>query len=137
MCSINTDSISVAGNVMLTSTVEEDGRQFSCEGEMVIFTCQAIGSLTIQWDSPLIRQIVFSAGSTVSTPRPPFIATLTSIAGSGLNTNITSTLQVNASRTFRRSDTTVACRNQLSVTEESRFTVAGNDEHCLTQEIPE
>ena len=137
MCTINTYSISVAGNVMLTSTVEEDGRQFACDGEMVTFTCQVIRSITIQWDSPLIRQIVFSAGSTVSTSRPPFIATLTSIAGSGLNTNITSTLQVNASRTFRRSDTTVECRNQLSVTEESRFTVAGNnDEYCQTLEIP-
>ena len=105
---------------------------------MVTFTCQVIRSITIQWDSPLIRQIVFSAGSTVSTSRPPFIASLTSIAGIGVNSNITSTLQVNASRTFRRSDTTVECRNQLSVTEESRFTVAGNnDEYCQTIEIPD
>ena len=138
MCTINTYSISVAGNVMLTSTVEEDGRQFACERELVTFTCQVVRSITIQWDSPLIRQIVFSAGSTVSTSRPPFIASLTSIAGLGVNSNITSTLQVNASRTFRRSDTTVECRNQLSVTEESRFTVAGNnDEYCQTLEIPD
>ena len=120
-----TDFVSVAG-VVLTSTVEENGRQFACEGEMVTFTCQVIRSITIQWDSPLIRQIVLSAGSTVSTSRPPFIASLTSIVGSGLNANITSTLQVNASRTFRRNETTVQCSNQQSVTEKSRFTVAGN-----------
>jgi len=46
-CTIE-DSISVAGNVTLTSTVEEDGRQFACEGEVVIFTCQVIGSLVSQ-----------------------------------------------------------------------------------------
>ena len=112
---------------MLTSTVEENGRQFACEGEVVIFTCEVIGSLTLQWDSPLIPQISFPAGSTVSTSRPPsFIATLTSIAGSGINSNITSTLQVNASRTFARNDTTVECRNLPGVTEQLRFTVAGN-----------
>ena len=125
---MNTDCISVAGNVVLTSTVEENGRQFACEGEVVLFTCQVFGSLTLQWESPLIRQISFPAGSTVSTSRPPsFIATLTSIAGSGINRNITSTLQVNASRTFARNDTTVECRNLPGVTEESRFTVAGNN----------
>ena len=122
---------------MLTSTVVENERQFACDEEMVIFTCQVFGSLTLQWDSPLIRQITFPAGSTVSTSRPPFIATLTSIAGSGINSNITSTLQVNASRTFARSDTTVECRNLPGVTEESRFTVAGNNnEYCQTPEIP-
>ena len=113
---------------MLTSTVEENGRQFACEGEVVIFTCRVFGSLTLQWDSPLFRQITFPAGSTVSVSRPPsFFVNLTSIAGSGINSNITSTLQVNASRTFARNDTTVACRNLPGVTEESRFTVAGNN----------
>ena len=113
---------------MLTSNVEENGRQFACEGEVVIFTCQVFGSLTLQWDSLLIRQVSFPAGSTLSTSRPPsFIATLTSIEGSGINSNITSTLQVNASRTFARNDTTVECRNLPGVTEGSRFTVAGNN----------
>ena len=113
---------------MLTSTVVADGRQFACEGEMVAFTCQVFGTLSLQWDSPLFPGIIFPAGSTApsSTLISPFNATLTSIAGSGINTNYTSTLQVNALRRFRRNDTTVVCRNQLRVTEESRFTVAGN-----------
>ena len=94
----------------------------------MIFTCQVIGSLTLQWDSPLVPQIPFPAGSTVSTSRPPsFIVTLTGITGSGINGNITSTLQVNASTTFARNDTTVECRNLPGVTKESRFTVAGNN----------
>ena len=36
---------SVAGNVVLTSIVEEDGRQFAY-GKMVTFTCQVIGSFS-------------------------------------------------------------------------------------------
>ena len=124
------NSISVAGNVVLTSTVEENGRQFACEGEMVTFTCHVLRSIFLQWKNPLIRQtpVIFVTGFTapVSFLRPPFIATLTSIAGIGLNTNFTSTLQVNASKTFAKNQTTVQCRNQQHVTEESRFTVAGS-----------
>ena len=119
----------VAGDVVLTSTMEESGRQFACDGEMVTFTCQVFKSIFLKWKSPLIRQtpIVFVSGFTVpvSTSRPPFIASLTSIAGIGLSTNFTSTLQVNASRTFARNHTTVECRNQRHVTEELKFTVTG------------
>ena len=120
---------SVAGNVLLTSTVEEDRRGFACEGEMVTFTCRVIGSLSLQWDSQLIRQdpIIFSIDpvAPVVVSRSSFIATLTSVTRSGSSSNFTSTLQVNASRTFARSDTTVECRNQLGVNESSRFTATG------------
>ena len=73
---MDTDSISVADNVMLTSTVEENGRQFACEGETVTFTCQVFGTLSLQWDSPLFPDIIFPAGSTAprSTSRFLFIA---------------------------------------------------------------
>ena len=120
------DCISVAGNVMLTSTVEEDARQFACEGEMVTFTCQVIGSFSLQWDSPLISPISFTSDpiNTMS-PMPPFTATLTSTAGVGSNRNLTSTLQVTALSSLGRSDTTVVCRNQGRVNQTSRFTVAG------------
>ena len=115
---------------MLKSTVEENRRQFACEGELVTFTCQVFRSIFLQWNSPLIRQtpIVFVTGFTapVSFVRPPFITTLTSIAGSGINTNFTSTLQVNASRTFRRNDSTVQCKNLQGIAEKSKFTVSGN-----------
>ena len=125
-CTHDVDSTSVAGNVMLTSTVEENGRQFACDGERVTFTCQVIGSFSLQWDSPLIIPISFTSNpvNTVSS-RFPFIATLTSTAGSGFNRNLTSTLQVTALNSFRRSDTTVVCRNQVRVNQTSRFTVAG------------
>lgn len=76
------DSISVAGNVILTSTVEENGRQYACEGEVVTFICQVIRSFSLQWDSPLIRSISFTSDpvNTVFS-RSRFTATLTSTAG--------------------------------------------------------
>ena len=122
------DCILLAGNVVLTSTVIEDGRQLACDREMVTFTCQVIRSLSLQWYSPLIRQIVYSTlpedPEVVS--MPPFSATRTSIARGGIISNFTSTLQVTASRMFARSDTIVECRNQPGVNMSSRFTVAGN-----------
>ena len=133
---VDMDSILVAGNVVLTSTVEENGRRFACDGEMVTFTCQVFRSVFLKWNSPLIRQtpVVFVTGFTalVSTSRPPFTATLTSIAGIGLNTNFTSTLQVNASRTFAKNDTSVGCRNLQGIGEESKFTVSGT---CKNEEL--
>ena len=119
--------ISVAGNVLLNSTVEEDGREYACEGEMVTFTCQVIRSAFLQWNSPLILRISFTGPlDPMSVSRPPFVATLTNIAGSGGNTNFTSTLQVTASSALARNNTTVECRNLQGVNRSSRFTVTGN-----------
>ena len=129
------DCILVAGNVVLTSTVVKYGRQFACEGEVVTFMCQVNRSLSLQWHSPLIREIICSTrlDDPVVVSRSPFIATRTSIARDGLNTNFTSTLQVTASRAFARINTTVECRNQQGVSMSSRFTVAGNSgEYCQT-----
>ena len=127
------DCILLAGNVVLTSTVIEDGRQFACEREMVTFTCQVIRSASLQWYSPLIRLIVYNIRNTDPVvSMPPFTANLTSIGRSGIFSNFTSTLQVTASRMFARSDTTVECRNQPGVNMSSRFTVAGNSgDSCL------
>ena len=120
------DFISVAGNVIVTSTVEENGRQYACDGEIVTFTCQIIRSFSLQWDSPLISPITFTSDAVnTMTSVPPFTATLTSTAGSGFNRNFVSTLQVTALSSFVRSDTSVVCRNQLRVNQTSRFTVAG------------
>ena len=127
------DCILLAGNVVLTSTVIEDGRQFACEGELVTFTCQVVRSASLQWYSPLSRLIVYNIRNTDPVvSMPPFTANLTSIGRSGIFSNFTSTLQVTASRRFARSDTTVECRNQPGVNMSSRFTVAGNSgDSCL------
>ena len=93
----------------------------------MIFTCEVVRSNALEWNSPLISPITYVTRSTapISTSRPPFFATLSSIAGDGLNTNFTSTLQVNASRTFQQGSTTVECNNQRPDSKEANFTVAG------------
>ena len=113
-------------------TVIEDGQQFACEREMVTFTCHVIRSASLQWYSPLIRQIVYNIRTTDPVvSMPSFTANLTSIGRSGIFSNFTSTLQVTASRRFARSDTTVECRNQPGVNMSSRFTVAGNSDYIV------
>ena len=121
------DSVSLAGNVVLTSTLIQDGRQFSCDGESVTFTCHVNRSATLQWHSSRIRHIVYSILTTDPVvSMPPFLANLTSIARSGINSNFTSTLQVTASTVLSRGDTTVECRNQQGVNMSSTFRNAGN-----------
>lgn len=121
------DSDSVAGNLVLNSSVAESGRQFACDGELVIFTCKVARSNSLQWNSPTISSITYVTSSTtpIFSSRLPFFATLTRIAGTGPNTNFTSTLQVNASKAFRQADATVECRNQQQDSKEASFTVAG------------
>ena len=117
------DCDSVPGHLTLSSNVAESGRQFACDGELVIFTCEVNGSLTLQWNSPNISEnpITYTAGFTVptTTSRPPFFATLTSIVGNGANKNFTSTLQVNASY-----DTTVQCSDQQQESRKVNLTVS-------------
>ena len=84
-------------NVELYSSVNE-GRQFTCPGELVIFTCQVFGSNTLEWRSPLISPIKFSTTSMVSNiiTKRPFQANLTLIGNSNVSedSNITSTLEM-------------------------------------------
>ena len=93
------------------------------------FTCEVIGSIFLQWNSPRIsgNPITYSTGLTapISTSRPPFSANLMSITGIGSNTDFISTLQVTASRAFQEADTTVECRNQQGESREATFTAAG------------
>lgn len=114
----------VAGNVLLESSVVESGRQFACDGELITFTCEVFGSISLQWRNELINPITFlsSDNAPVTLSRPPFFATLTSRVGSGIDANFTSTLQVNASRNSSQS---VECRNQQQVSRELNFTTAG------------
>ena len=63
------DSCLVAGNVMLSSSVAYNGRQFTCPGEIVLFTCQVFGSLSLEWNSPLVSPVTYTA---FDTPPPLF-----------------------------------------------------------------
>ena len=118
--------LTAADNVVLTSSLIDDGRQFACPGELVTFTCQVYDGFFLRWDSPLITPITYSStrAAPSSTPSPPFLATLTSRIGSG-PANFTSTLQVNASSSLSNTDTTVECRNQASDSEQLDFATPG------------
>ena len=129
MLCTHVNSGSVAGQLVLNSSVTKSGRQFACDGERVTFTCEVVGSSILQWNSPSIsgNPITYRAGlmPPATTPRQAFLATLRSIAGGGANTNFTSTLQVNASMEIPRNVTTVECRNhRVEDAMEASFTVA-------------
>ena len=115
----------IVDNVDLTSNKE---RLFLCPGDQVTFTCRIVESFSLEWRSPLITQTVRYTGR--STPpaifiSAPFNATLISVNGNALNSNMTSTLQVTASRMIMRDDTTVTCLSSTPESESDNFTVAG------------
>ena len=115
----------IVENVELTSNKE---RQFTCPGDQVIFTCQILGSISLEWRNLLIAQPV--TYRTDDTPpetlnRGPFTASLVSVSGTALNANFTSTLQVNVSRMIMRDETTVMCLSSIAESETDNFTVAG------------
>ena len=107
----------------LTSNKE---RQFTCPGDLVTFTCRVFGSPSLEWRSPLItEQTVYTTGSSVGDlDRNPFTASLIERSGTPLNSNFTSTLQVNVSRMIMRDETTVMCLS-FTANKTDNFTVAG------------
>ena len=116
--------LSFIENVELTS---DKARRFTCDGDMVTFTCRVVGSSSLEWRSPLITQTTLY--TSVSTPpdiliRGPFTISLVSVSGPTLNANITSTLQVTASRMIMRDATTVMCLS-TTANETDNFSVAG------------
>ena len=117
-------------NVELTSNKEG---QFTCPGDMVTFTCRVFGSVALEWRSPLITlPTTYAAADTPLMPinRGPFTTSLISVSGTPLNSNFTSILQVTASRTITRTETTVTCLNAASESETDNFTVAGMQVSC-------
>ena len=90
----------IVENVQLTS--DKNGR-FTCHGQEVTFTCCVFGSSSLEWWNLLITgRILYTAvnkpGEVIN--RDYFATSLTDICttpGNTLNTNFTSTLQVNAS----------------------------------------
>ena len=122
----------IVENVELTSSKQ---RQFTCPGDLVTFTCQVFGSFSLEWRSPLITQrtsFISSNSFPRSVDRSPFNASLINISINGsafTNANLTSTLQVTASRMIMRSETTVMCLS-TTANETDNFTFAG--QYCIT-----
>ena len=93
------------------------------------FTCQVFGSSSLTWRNSLIVPISYSSfldTPGVVTDLPPFQAVLTEVVGSNLNeANLTSTLEVNASRSMMMNSTIIVECVSPQCTEESNFTVSG------------
>lgn len=74
----------------------DQGRQFTCPGELVTFTCHVSGSIFLKWRSPGIRSITYTANDMPPSPRTqgPFEANLTLVNSASVDSNITSTLRM-------------------------------------------
>ena len=103
----------------LTSSVEQDGRQAACPGEVVTFTCMVMEATRLSWIAgPFIPQINFAsthkAGDTAVSG--PFRATLdsTMFIGGGLLT-FGSTLTVTASGSGTLNGTEIQCSGRQSL----------------------
>ena len=114
-----------AANVKLVSSVDE-GRQFTCPGEQVTFTCQVFRSFRLDWQSPPGISIAYTANDPLGDiiNSSPFKANLTSVSrGQPLNnSNITSTLMM----TEHRNKVSVQCLNTVRDSEMANFTTTGN-----------
>ena len=112
-------------NVELTSNKE---RRFTCPGDQVTFTCRVVGSVSLEWRSPLITQTT-SYGAIDTPPAPlirgPFTAFLIGVSGTNLNANFNSTLEVTASRMILSTQATVTCLSSTPESETDNFTTAG------------
>ena len=108
----------------LSTSVDEE-RQFICPGDLVIFSCQVFGSISLEWRSPLISPITYTAFRTPpdTINQGPFEANLISVSmgNSSADSNITSTLRMTESR----SNISLQCLSTQNNETES-FSTTGN-----------
>ena len=123
--SVMASNILLTGNVKLSSSVDE-GRQFTCPGDLVTFTCQVFGSISLKWQFSQSGSITYTNTSTLSDVirQGSFEANLTLVSSGDIATspNITSTLRMTESMDA----VSVQCLSTQDNETES-FTVAGNN----------
>ena len=107
-------------NVTLISSVEQDGRQAACPGEVVTFTCRVTDSGALQWiaepfisqNDPVILSSFDSEGETRDpTPQIHIILDNISLASDPRLSNFISTLTVNDSTALN--GTEIQCTNGI------------------------
>lgn len=111
-------------------SVTSSGREFACDGEAVVFTCELFQRSGLQWVAPpsITSAVPIAYAASDSAPsctdRNPFYAVLTDIQPDTFpNANFTSILQIEASSTM--SSTDVQCRSQdQQISEQIRLTVS-------------
>ena len=117
--------------VIVTSSIEDQGRVAACPGEEVVFTCRASDSTFLIWNSAQFSNpqgFRFASDDPQNTPRVDgsFTATLTEVITKPSDVrfaNFTSTLAVNA--TVGLSGTVIECTAPQQVTENQNLLVTG------------
>ena len=123
----------LAQTVTLTSSVEQDGRQAACPGEVVTFTCMVTDEIRLRWIAePFIPQsspIQYASSSIVGLMTVDmsgqFRATLTSITQNGGFADLTSELTVTVSAPEAMNGTVVQCSGLLSAMRNKTIIIAG------------
>ena len=121
-----------AQTLTLTSSVEQDGRQAACPGEVVTFTCMVTDETRLRWIAePFINQskpIQFVGNSVVLMMvdmSGQFRATLTSVTENSGVADLTSELTVNVSTPEALNGTVIQCSGQLSTPMNKTIFIAG------------
>ena len=121
-----------AQTVTLTSSVEQDGRQAACPGEVVTFTCMVTGGTALSWTAEPYISMSDPIRFIVSTPvgdrmamdgSGQFWARLTSVTQSGLVGDLTSELTVTASEAL--GGTVIQCLATMTILMSKTLTLAG------------
>ena len=126
----------------LSSNIEEDGRQFACPGELVIYTCEVFQSIIVQMAAEdficLNDPISFVASNDIgssgpTTPTDIFQANLTNVqreSNQSLIANFTVTLTVNT--TYETTNTVVECADILTSSNVQRKNLT---QSCKTEDL--
>ena len=140
-----TQGLASAQTVTLTSSVEQDGRQAACPGEVVTFTCTVTDGVALSWTAepyitmmdPIRFLVSATLGQTAMDDSGQFRARLTSVIPSGLFGDLTSELTVTVSESLNV--TVVQCLATATIMRSKTLTLAGTNEYlfqyCLLQNI--
>lgn len=118
----------------LSSNIEEDGRQFACPGELVIFTCEVIQSSIVQMAAEdficLNDPISFVASNDIgssgpTTPTDIFQANLTNVQRESNQTSVANfTVTLKVKTTNETNNTEVVCAGQRT-SQREKLTISG------------
>ena len=120
-----------AQTVTLTSSVEQDGRQAACPGEVVTFTCMVTDGAALSWTAepyismmdPIRFLVSGTLGQTAMDDSGQFRARLTTVVQDGNFGDFTSELTVTASETLE--GTVIQCLATTTILMRKTLTLAG------------
>ena len=121
----------------LTSSVERDGRQAACPGEVVTFTCMVTDGATLSWTAepyismrdPIRFLLSATLGATAMNDSGQFRARLTSVIQTGNFGDLTSELIVSASESLN--GIVVQCLATTTILRSKTLTLAGANKYLF------